>query len=815
MINLSVVYETQQGSTMIKIETSFLLVRTVLTGALCLACSGYAVAGVPAPAPLAPANGASVQVPFTLSWSAVSDPSGIAGYNWQVSPSAGFSPIVLQNSTNGATQDIASGLASGKYFWRVQAVNGAFEQGAWSSASSFTVTGAGPNSPAAPTLSPTKGYSTFHPREIITFNWTQVPNVSTYTLEYSTDPSFPVSVTGKFDNIPNPTMSFGLGDEGNYYARVLAVTADRISSVPSNVITFSVFFNNPLPQPPSPISPGNGTTLSLPVTLTWSDVPNPQPSGYEIEIAKDSGFRTIEEDDPQLNDPSRTVLSLTPGTKFWRVRSAQGDASPTTAALTAWSSAGTFTIPSTPPTPASLTLTSNPLFSGNKSFVAVQLSAGVSASGATIGLTSSNPSALPVPATINMPPNTAWTQFQVQAGQVTTTTPVTLTATLDSGSASVNVNVLPPSLKSLTISPSSISGGAQPQVIIMLNGQAPPEGAVVTLSSNSPAVTPLASATIAAGSPSVSFSVPTSQVTANTTATITATWNGVNVQGQVTLLPQEAPASITLSPTSTTGSNGSFATVRVISASSSDETLQVTSSNPSVASTPNGVTIPAGATAGGFSIFTTPVSVTTVVTISVSGGGVTRSADLTLTPTAAPASLASISLSPATVTGGASSQGVVTLTSAAPSGGLAVALSSSNAAATVPASITVPAGATSAAFTVATSSVTASTVVTITASAGGTTQSAALTVNAGAQGAVLTVTATGRSREFVSSSPAGINVAVGSTQSASFTVGTSITLSASDGRDTIWSGACSSGGRKVKTCTFTLNGNASVTANVQ
>jgi len=31
----------------------------------------------------------------------------------------------------------------------------------------------------------------------------------------------------------------------------------------------------------------------------------------------------------------------------------------------------------------------------------------------------------------------------------------------------------------------------------------------------------------------------------------------------------------------------------------------------------------------------------------------------------------------------------------------------------------------------------------------------------------------------------------------------------------IWSGACSSGGNKVKICTFTISGNASVTANVQ
>jgi hypothetical protein len=79
----------------------------------------------------------------------------------------------------------------------------------------------------------------------------------------------------------------------------------------------------------------------------------------------------------------------------------------------------------------------------------------------------------------------------------------------------------------------------------------------------------------------------------------------------------------------------------------------------------------------------------------------------------------------------------------------------------------------------------------------------------------LTVSATGRSGERITSSPAGISVNVGTTGSASFNTGTSITLSVTNGRDAIWSGACSSGGNKTKTCTFTISGNASVTANVQ
>src|SRR5437667_6825018 len=97
---------------------------------------------------------------------------------------------------------------------------------------------------------------------------------------------------------------------------------------------------------------------------------------------------------------------------------------------------------------------------------------------------------------------------------------------------------------------------------------------------------------------------------------------------------------------------------------------------------------------------------------------------------AAPAlSLSSLALNPTSVAGGNSSTGTVTLSGPAPAGGAQVALSSSNtAAATVPSSVTVPAGAASATFTVSTSAVTASTAVTISAAYGGVTLTASITV---------------------------------------------------------------------------------------
>ncbi|HKW76322.1 MAG TPA: hypothetical protein VJN64_12415 [Terriglobales bacterium] len=681
-----------------------------------------AAAAPPAPALIAPASGASLPSPLTLSWSAVTDPSGILGYNWQISTSSSFATITAQSSTNGQTQDTASGLPNGTYFWRAQAVNNAFVQGAWSQPGNFTITGAGPGQPAAPTLAPTKAYSTFHPREVIGFSWSPVPGAATYLLQASTDPSFPIVTRIQFDNIPNPVFSFAIADEGFYYARVYAVSAGRILSVPSNVITFSVFYNNPLPAPPSPLSPGNGVTLNLPITLTWTDVANPQPSGYELEIAKDSGFNQVEESAPQLNNASRTELSLTPGTKFWRVRSHQGDSSPTTAAVTAWSKSGSFTVSQAPPAPVSLALATSAFYSGNTTWVALQLSTAAGANGAVINLTSSNPLAAPAPATVNMPPNTGWTQFQMQAGQVTADTPVTLTATLNSGSASVQFTVLPPSLKSISVSPGTINGGAQPQAIIMLNGQAPAGGAVIDVASDSPAALAPALVNVAAGSPSAVFAISTTQVNANTLVHISAGWNGASVSTPITLTPQGQPSAISLSPASVTGTGGSFATVSIASPAAVDQIFQVTSSNPAAALTPNSVLIPAGAVRGGFNIFTRIVSAPTSVTISVSGGGVTRSATLSLNPLSAP---------PPTTS------------------------------------------------------------------------------------ATLSVSAMGRSGERVTSTPAGISVAVGSTGSSSFASGTAITLSVSNGRDAIWSGACSSGGQKTKTCTLTLNANSSVSANVQ
>src|SRR5207245_260682 len=99
------------------------------------------------------------------------------------------------------------------------------------------------------------------------------------------------------------------------------------------------------------------------------------------------------------------------------------------------------------------------------------------------------------------------------------------------------------------------------------------------------------------------------------------------------------------------------------------------------------------------------------------------------TPPSGSAALSGVSASPNQVVGGSGATGTVTLTAAAPSGGAIVTLSSSAPSiASVPASIVVAAGATSASFTVTTAKVTKNAFATFSATYSGVTKSVSVTI---------------------------------------------------------------------------------------
>jgi len=151
--------------------------------------------------------------------------------------------------------------------------------------------------------------------------------------------------------------------------------------------------------------------------------------------------------------------------------------------------------------------------------------------------------------------------------------------------------------------------------------------------------------------------------------------------------------------------------------------LAVKLASDNVAATvPTSVTVAAGSLGAIFTVKTSNVGAFTKANITAMLGTVKKTAALGITPLA----VAGVSVSPQGVTAGNSATGKVTLDGNAPTGGVVVTLTSYSAAATIPATITVAAGDTTATFNLSTSAVTQQTEAKITAALGNTSASTTL-----------------------------------------------------------------------------------------
>jgi len=163
-----------------------------------------------------------------------------------------------------------------------------------------------------------------------------------------------------------------------------------------------------------------------------------------------------------------------------------------------------------------------------------------------------------------------------------------------------------------------------------------------------------------------------------------------------------AVAAVSASPSSVVGGGGATGTVSLSASAPAGGASVLLSSASSAVTVPAAVTVAQGMTSATFGIATSAVTMPTSTTISASYGGLTKATTFTVTPASAPA-LASVALTSTSIVGGTSTTGRATLTAPAGSGGAVVTLRSSNPTLVgVPASVVVPAGATSATFTVTT-----------------------------------------------------------------------------------------------------------------
>jgi uncharacterized repeat protein (TIGR03803 family) len=351
--------------------------------------------------------------------------------------------------------------------------------------------------------------------------------------------------------------------------------------------------------------------------------------------------------------------------------------------------------------------------------------------GITIALSSNAPSVV-VPASVTIPAGVGVASFPISTTAVSSDVAGTITATLGSSSVNTAVNVLSPktaALSGFTLYSNQNVGGFSNQGTLVLNTVAPASGTTIALSTNSSLISVPATVTVPAGESNVAFPILTSQVSAVTNVVVTATLGG---SSSVTLslfpaAPPVTPTSLALNPASVQGGASSTGTVTLSGIAPAGGTV-VTLASIAAATVSSSVTVPPGGTTASFSISTSAVTADTTATITASTGGQSQQAVLTIT--AKPSiSLSAVSISPTTVRSGDNAQGTVTLTGPAPAGGAIVTLSSGNTAiGTVPASVTVGAGKTSATFTVATKRSNSTASLTITAQYGGVSKAATITV---------------------------------------------------------------------------------------
>jgi len=280
-----------------------------------------------------------------------------------------------------------------------------------------------------------------------------------------------------------------------------------------------------------------------------------------------------------------------------------------------------------------------------------------------------------------------------------------------------------------------VTGGSQTVVTgtLTFDGPTPTAGTVVKLfSTNTAAIKVPASVNVKlTGSQTTSnFTITTLPVKTAQTVMVEAEYPNATFYTVTLGVIPFFLESVSTNPTAVPGGTTAVGTVQINnpSASATGPIVVKLSSTSRDIGLPASVSIPVGKTSATFNITTkVVVSSTQAVIVATLNGGTQQSTLTIQTP-----GVSSVAVSPATVKGSSTQTvtGTVKLNGLAPAGGIVVSLSSSaTAAATVPATVTVPAGATSVTFKIAHKKVeNVDYKAVITASVGSSSASATLTV---------------------------------------------------------------------------------------
>jgi hypothetical protein len=348
-----------------------------------------------------------------------------------------------------------------------------------------------------------------------------------------------------------------------------------------------------------------------------------------------------------------------------------------------------------------------------------------------VALTSSNNAVMSVPVTVPVAANQTAGAFTVVTASVRANTLCTLTATYLGYSVTATLNVLAASVRLVSVSPNEATGGSSTVVTgtVTLNGPAPTGGVVVDLTCSDPLLVKVPSSiTVASGAATGTFSVGHIQVDSTVSVRIYGTSGGGTSYAILTLTPY----TVLLSVKGTTNLGSKYLSPAIIGGTDpqgkfNTATCTVTISAPAPASgllvnissysqiggfgIPSTVTVPSGKTTATFlahEVYYTAAEIQ--LTLYAYYG---ESVSL-VTVYDYPVALSLIAPNDFYQFGGNSFPVTASLLGFAPPGGAVIPLKSNTTSVTIPASVTISAGASSAIFNVASKAVPGTTLVNIT-----------------------------------------------------------------------------------------------------
>lgn len=352
------------------------------------------------------------------------------------------------------------------------------------------------------------------------------------------------------------------------------------------------------------------------------------------------------------------------------------------------------------------TVTPSTVVGGEAATAEAQINAPAAAGGASVAISTSDQSLVPS-ATLVVPAGTSQGTASLPTAPVAANTPVVVSATRNGIARSSILTLSPPpvTIASLTIAPPSLIGSNDATGTITLTDPAPALGIEIELLSSDGAVNVPAFVQIAPGQSQATFPIATSVVAVSTPVTITATHAATTKSALLTLQPPagNSVSSVSATPAFITGGFSSQGTVTLATPSTDNGGSDVVlSSSDGALIVPARVTVKKNQTSANFTISTNVVTAPRSVTLTASHGGMLRRITVIVAPQNA-VTLASFTINPPRVIGGNPTSGTVVLSAPAPFGGAAVAVSTKRRnMVTVPSTVLIAEGATTATFPIAT-----------------------------------------------------------------------------------------------------------------